>query len=57
MQQLGQTSNYARWRERINGAADVQVPDRRRGRIVDRFNARMQLEIAEEQNIHARWTS
>ena len=47
----GQTSNYARWRERMNGGAGNLVPDRRRGKLEDRFNAGMQLEEAKE------WTS
>ena len=47
----GQTSNFARWRERMNGGAGNLVPDRRRGKLEDRFNAGMQLEEAKE------WTS
>ena len=35
----GQASNFARWQERMNGGAGNLVPDRRLGKLEDRFNA------------------
>ena len=49
-----QTSNWAHWRGRMNGAAGELVPGRMRERLGDRFDAdapRMQLEEAKKQKI------